>query len=89
MKYTTARGEETGRHRRAIGRRGAGCGGVRRGGAGGGFMFLGVVLGVASCALLGGSKTVLEPNMAPTWADFGAILVTFWTIFGCSFGIST
>ena len=38
------------------------------------FMFLGVALGVASCALLGGSKTVLEANMAPAWVDFVAML---------------
>ena len=29
----------------------------------------------------------LEPNLAPTWADFGAMLGTFWDIFGCRFGI--
>ena len=52
-------------------------------------MFLGVVLGVASCALLGGSKTILESNLASTWADFGAMLATFRTIFGCCFGFST
>ena len=31
----------------------------------------------------------LEPNMAPTWVNFGAMLATIWTIFGGSFGIST
>ena len=51
--------------------------------------FFGVVLGVASCALLGGSKTILEPNLASTWVDFGAVLATFWTIFGCCFGFSS
>ena len=39
--------------------------------------------------LLGGSMTVLEPNMAPTWVDFGAMLEPFWIIFGCCFGFST
>ena len=29
----------------------------------------------------------LEPNMAPTWAHFGAMLATFWDLFGCCFGI--
>ena len=47
-------------------------------------MFLGVVFGVVSCALLGGSKTVLEANMAPTWVDFGAMSEHVWSIFGCS-----
>ena len=48
---------------------------------------VGLVLGFLSCALLGGSKTVPEPNMAPTWVDFGAMLGTFWSIFGCSFAL--
>jgi hypothetical protein len=51
------------------------------------FMFLGVVLGVVSCALLGGSKTVLEANMASTWVDLGAMLEQFWSIFGCCFAL--
>ena len=38
---------------------------------------LGVVFGAASCALLGTSKTGLKPNMAPAWADFGAMLSIF------------
>ena len=46
------------------------------------FMFLGVVLGVVSCALLGGSKTALEANMAPTWVDFGDMLVIFGAFLG-------
>ena len=50
---------------------------------------VGLVLGVLSCALLYTSKRVLEPNMAPTWADFGAMLGIFWSIFGCCFGFST
>ena len=49
--------------------------------------FCGVVFGDAFSSLLGGSKTVLEPNMAPTWVDFGAMLEQFWTIFGCSFAL--
>ena len=49
--------------------------------------FVGLVLGVVSCALLGGSKTVPEPNFAPTWGDFGAMLEPFWNIFGCSFAL--
>ena len=44
---------------------------------------------IVLASLLGGSMTVLEPNMAPTWADFGAMLEPFWSIFGCCFGSST
>ena len=47
------------------------------------------VFHIVLASLLGGSMTVLEPNMAPTWADFGAMLASFWTIFGRSFGFST
>ena len=36
--------------------------------------FFGVSFGVVFSSLLGGPKTVLEPNMAPTWVDFGAML---------------
>ena len=50
-------------------------------------VFLGVVFGCRFSSLLGGPKTVLEPNMAPTWLDFGAMLEPFWDIFGCCFGI--
>ena len=89
MKYKTARGEETGRHCRPIGRDSPGFGGSGRDRAGGGFMFLGVVLGVASCALLGGPKTVLEANMDPTQVDFGAMLQQFGSMFVCCFRFST
>ena len=54
-----------------------------------GVVFFGLVVGVLSCLLLGGSKTILEPNLASTWADFGTMLATFWTIFGCCFGFSS
>ena len=54
-----------------------------------GGVFFCFVFGVFFSSLLGGSKTVLEPNMAPTWSDFGAMLATFWSIFGCCFGFST
>ena len=37
---------------------------------------------IVLASLLGGSMTVLEPNMAPTWVDFGAMLEPFWTILG-------
>ena len=47
------------------------------------------VFHIVLASLLGGSMTVLEPNMAPTWVDFGAMLAPFWTIFGCCFGLST
>ena len=56
MKYTTARGEETGRGRAA-------AGGWRIYGFG---CFFGVVFGVVFSSLLDVSKTILEPNMAPT-----------------------
>ena len=49
--------------------------------------FVGLAFGVLSCALLDGSKTVPEPNMAPTGVDFGAMLGIFWSIFGCSFAL--
>ena len=34
-------------------------------------------------------ETIFEPNMAPSWAHFGAMLGTFWDILGCCFGILT
>ena len=49
--------------------------------------FFGVSFGVVFSSLLDGSKTVSEPNMAPTWADFGAMLERFWSIFGCCFAL--
>ena len=35
------------------------------------------------------SRTILEPNMTPTWAQFGAMLDYFLTFSGSCFGIST
>ena len=52
-----------------------------------------VVVSVAFVFALGrapdGAQKVLEPNMDPTWVDFGAMLEPFWTIFWCWFGFST
>ena len=44
--------------------------------------FFGVSFGVVFSSFLGVSKRVLEPNMAPSWVDFGAMLGTFWTFLG-------
>ena len=50
-------------------------------------VFFGLVFGCVFCSFLGASKTVLEPNMAPTRVDFGARLVMCWSMFGCSFAV--
>ena len=47
------------------------------------------IFDIVLASLLSGSMTVLEPNMAPTWADFGAMLEPSWSIFGCCFGSLT
>ncbi len=52
-------------------------------------MFLDAFFGCVFFGFLDASKTVLEPNMAPTLADFGAMLGVFWDIFGCGCGISS
>ena len=36
--------------------------------------FFGLVFGCVFCSFLGASKRVVEPNMAPAWVDFGAML---------------
>ena len=40
-------------------------------------VFFSVFFGVVFSSFLGVSKRVLEPNMAPSWADFGAMLGIF------------
>ena len=47
-----------------------------------GAVFFCLVFGVVFSSLLGGSKTALEPNKAPTWADFGAMLGIFGQFLG-------
>ena len=51
--------------------------------------FCGVVFGVVLSSLLDASKRVLEPKMASTWVDFGAMLEPCWSIFMCCFGFSS
>ena len=47
------------------------------------------VFGVVFFPLLDALKTILDPNMAATWAHFGTMLGIFSVIVGCCFGILT